>query len=213
MIGQIQGNSSVAAAQALETSPDDFARRTQLVEVTRSEVAKPARQNVAIQIRGGERQTLQLFDHVQQTVQAAAWLGQPLPAWQEAGQRARRHGFHLLAEASQRAAFEGPQHFGVAPFAARSRQAGTPLPRPGRVRPAAPARYAPARLPARAGRRPVPLGTARAFGRSARRGRPADRRPSRERRRANRGLRRFPRRREIGQRPRPPRNAAPRPRG
>src|SRR5688500_13830429 len=118
MIREIKSNPAIANAQTFVPAPDHFTGGTQFVEITWPEIADSRWQDRSLPIGSRQRNSLQLFDDVQQTVQALSRSRNPLPNRQEPRERHLLDRLHLLAEFGQRATFQDPQHFAITPLAA-----------------------------------------------------------------------------------------------
>src|SRR5262245_19872398 len=88
-----------------------------MVEHARLKVADASRQHGALEIRPGDRGTLQLLDRTEQIIEALTGLIEAMPAGQEAGIEARLDGLDLGGQLGQRGALEPTQHLDVAPLA------------------------------------------------------------------------------------------------
>ena len=116
-LGQIERDAAIAIAELLEADPHHFAGGHQRVEIGGAVIEHARRQDLALQIGGGQRRALQNLDGVEQGVEAAAWDSDAVPAGEQAAEGVLFGGFDLAAQAGERLAADLLQHLGVAPFA------------------------------------------------------------------------------------------------
>ncbi len=83
------------------TSPDHLAGNAQLVEITGAIVLDSSRQNLPLEDAGRKRETLELLDDVEETVEAPARAGDSLPMGKESAEGHRFDGLDLFAKAGQ----------------------------------------------------------------------------------------------------------------
>src|SRR6185437_11128913 len=97
--------------------PGDLAGGDEGVEILGAIAADTRREDLGFQDGCGQRRALQIFNYVQQGIEAAARLHDSLPTGEETRQDPLIDGLDFFAEASERFAANGAQHFGVTPLA------------------------------------------------------------------------------------------------
>ena len=84
-------------ADAVDTAPDDFARRDQRVQIRGRIARDTSRQELRLQERSGKRYALKGLDRIEKGIEASALLQNALPVSFEAGEKARLGGLDLLS--------------------------------------------------------------------------------------------------------------------
>src|SRR4029453_1504322 len=96
--GQIERDATVGGSERLETSPEDFARSHQEIEVRRAIRLDPRRQDLGLDRGGGKRRALELLDRGKQSVEARPRPGHALPSGLEPRERGGLDGFDLFSQ-------------------------------------------------------------------------------------------------------------------
>ena len=99
--GEIERDAAVAVADLFEADPDDFACGHNGVEIGRAIVGDTRGKNFALEFGDEEGTALEIFDGVEESIEAAAASGDSLPACGEASDCALLDGFDLAAEAGE----------------------------------------------------------------------------------------------------------------
>ncbi len=118
MVGEIERDAAVAAADRIDSAPDQLAGREEHVQVAGPERLDPRSQHLAVQRARDQRSSLELLDGGEERIDPAARPRDPLPVHQEASERRRLHRLHLLAQPRQRPPLERLEDLGVDPFPA-----------------------------------------------------------------------------------------------
>ena len=133
LVAEGQADPPVGGPDRSGADPHHLTGGAQRVEVGRLVVGQASREHVAVEHRCHERRALQLRDHLDERVDAAAGHADAVPAREEAGQRGAVDRLDLAAQRGERPAAELAQHVVVAPLAlhaAGAELAGTTRPSP-----------------------------------------------------------------------------------